>query len=241
VTLRLRPLVVALSVLACTGVAPASAAAHGRPLHSKRCGRTYARAALVGVHAPRACSQERPRPRAATHAAKTSATATIATVLATPCQNTQITPEPANIALANAAVLCLINQERAQHDEQPLLIAPDLQRAAEEHAQELVADDYFAHVSPSGESPVTRIKDDGYAPSPSDGYVLGENLAWGTLGLSTPESIVQAWIASPGHLANILEGQYRQTGVAVVPSVPPSLADGQTGATYAQEFGVILS
>jgi uncharacterized protein YkwD len=88
---------------------------------------------------------------------------------------------------------------------------------------------------------VTRIKADGYVPSPTDGYVIGENLAWGTLGLATPESIVQAWIASPGHLANILEGQYRQTGVAVVPAAPPSLADGQSGATYAQEFGVILS
>lgn len=141
----------------------------------------------------------------------------------------------------DAAVLCLINQERAQHGQQPLVIDPRLQRAAEEHAGELVEDDYFAHVSPSGITPVTRIKADGYVPSPSDGYVIGENLAWGTLGLSTPESIVQAWIASPGHLANILEAQYRQTGVAVVPAVPSGLADGQAGATYAQEFGVILS
>jgi uncharacterized protein YkwD len=191
-------------------------------------------------------SRHAPPPHAAPHAAptsqppKSSATATIAAVLATPCQGTQATPEAANLAQVDATVLCLINQVRAQHGESPLAIDPRLQRAAEEHASELVADDYFAHVSPSGVSPVARIKADGYVPSPQDGYVIGENLAWGTLGLATPESIVQAWVASPGHLANILEGQYQQTGIAVVPAVPSSLASGQAGATYAQEFGVVL-
>ena len=78
------------------------------------------------------------------------------------------------------------------------------------------------------------------SPGPSSGYVIGENLAWGTLGLATPQAIVEAWIASPGHLANILEGQYRDTGIAIVPATPPSLGEGEPGATYAQEFGVIL-
>ena len=95
-------------------------------------------------------------------------------------------------------------------------------------------------MSPSGETPVDRIRDTGYIPNTSDGYVIGENLAWGTYQLSTAQSIVAAWIASPGHLANILESQYRQTGVGVVPAVPSSLAEGAPGATYAQEFGVIV-
>ena len=47
--------------------------------------------------------------------------------------------------------------------------------------------------------------------------MIGENLAWGTLQLSTPQAIVAAWIASPGHLANILEAQYRETGIGVSP------------------------
>jgi uncharacterized protein YkwD len=166
--------------------------------------------------------------------------ATIASVLATPCQNTELTPEAANLPAVRAAVLCLINRVRAEHDESPLLSNPELERAAEEHGQELVADDYFAHVSPSGTTPVDRVRNTGYIPAPSSGYVIGENLAWGTLNLATPQSIVSAWVASPGHLANILESQYQDTGIGVVAAVPPSLGDGQPGATYAQEFGVIL-
>jgi uncharacterized protein YkwD len=118
--------------------------------------------------------------------------------------------------------------------------SPQLEEAAESHCQELIDDDYFAHVSPSGETPVDRIRTTGYIPGPTVGYVIGENLAWGTYQLSTPQAIVSAWIASPGHLANILEAQYRETGIAVAPSVPESLSGGSPGATYAQEFGVVI-
>jgi len=104
----------------------------------------------------------------------------------------------------------------------------------------MIAGDYFEHVSPSGVTPVDRMRASGYIPNEQVGYVVGENLAWGTLSLSTPQAIVAAWVASPGHLANILESHYAETGIAVVPSVPASLADGAVGATYAQEFGVIV-
>jgi uncharacterized protein YkwD len=166
--------------------------------------------------------------------------ATIAAVLATPCANTELTPEAGNIPLVRAAVLCLINRKRAEDNESPLATSPDLERAAESHCEELIADDYFAHVSPSGETPVDRIRDTGYIPGPNDGYVIGENLAWGTYQLSTAQAIASAWFASPGHLANILEAQYQETGIAITPAVPESLAPGATGATYAQEFGVII-
>ena len=72
--------------------------------------------------------------------------------------------------------------------------------------------DYFDHIAPSGLTPVQRIRTTGYIPSSEVGYVIGENLAWGTLTLATPQAIVNAWIASPEHLANILEGKYRDTG-----------------------------
>jgi uncharacterized protein YkwD len=166
--------------------------------------------------------------------------ATIASVLATPCQNTELTPTAENIQLVRAAVLCLINRKRAENSESPLQANAQLEEAAEGHCQELIADDYFAHVSPSGETPVDRIRGTGYIPSASDGYVIGENLAWGTYQLATPQSIVAAWYASPGHLANILEAQYKETGIGVTANVPASLAEGAPGATYAQEFGVIL-
>jgi len=165
---------------------------------------------------------------------------TIARVLATPCQNAELVPEAGNLEAIRAAVLCLINQVRAENGETPL--APDgaLEEAAQGHSEEMITADYFEHVSPSGMTPVQRDQGSGYIPGPTVGYVIGENLAWGTLNLATPQAVVAAWTASPGHLANILEGQYRDTGIGVVPEVPNALAGGSPGATYAQEFGVII-
>jgi uncharacterized protein YkwD len=169
-----------------------------------------------------------------------SGAASVAAVLATPCQDTGLTPTGENQARVRASVLCLINRVRAEHNLQPLGWNPELEDAAEGHCSELIADDYFAHVSPSGETPVDRIKATGYIPSENVGYVIGENLAWGTYSLSTPQAIVEAWVASPGHLANILESRYTETGIGVIASVPESLGEGNPGATYAEEFGVIV-
>jgi len=166
--------------------------------------------------------------------------ASIAAVLATPCQNTNLTPTPTNLALVRAAVLCLINTERAQHGELPLQANRLLETAAESHGKEMLAVNYFAHVSPSGITPVDRVREAGYIPNSEVGYVVGENLAWGTLSLSTPEAIVNAWIASPEHLANILEAKYRDTGIDVEPEVPKELSEGVEGGLYTQEFGVIV-
>ena len=179
-----------------------------------------------------------PAPSSAPTAGESRA-ATIAAVLATPCPNTELTPEAGNLESIRAAILCLINRERAEDGESPLRVSQQLEQAAEGHSRELISADYFAHVSPSGLTPVNRVRQTGYIPGPAAGYVIGENLAWGTYDLATPAAIVAAWIASPPHLANILEGQYRETGIGVVPAVPAALGDGNPGATYAQEFGVI--
>jgi uncharacterized protein YkwD len=184
--------------------------------------------------------QQRRRAAGKRSEAASETAATIATVLATPCQNTELTPNTADLPLVRAAVLCLVNRTRAEHGLEPLRTNAPLEAAAEDHCAELVSADYFAHVAPDGETPVDRIKQAGYIPGPEVGYVIGENLAWGTYTLSTPQAIVAAWIASPGHLANILEARYTETGIGITPSVPESLGEGNPGATYAQEFGVIV-
>jgi uncharacterized protein YkwD len=178
--------------------------------------------------------------RSAANRAAALQAATIAQVLATPCQNTGLTPTAANVALVRAAVLCLVNVVRARHGEDPLQSNRPLEAAAESHGREMVAANYFDHVSPSGVTPVDRVREAGYIPDSEVGYVVGENLAWGTLSLSTPEAIVNAWVASPEHLANILEARYRDTGIDVEPTVPSSLADGVEGGLYTQEFGTII-
>ena len=224
---------------------------HGRSRHAARVKRQTHRAAApkrVREHAApighehattrggrRSQGEAEPAPESTPPSA-----ATIASVLDTPCQNTEVVPAAQNVPLVRAAVLCLINRTRAEHGLAPLIANAQLEAAAEGHCAELIADDYFAHVSPTGETPVDRITQTGYIPEPSVGYVIGENLAWGTYQLATPQAIVAAWIASPGHLANILESRYRETGIGVTPSVPRSLGEGNPGATYAQEFGVLI-
>ncbi len=231
-------------------------AAHGRGSHAKRsrCSSRASRdrAARNGNCRPKA-KRTNARPvharklRAISNAERTtsasqaaSQAASIAQVLATPCDNTNLTPTPANLAFVRAAVLCLINTERAQHGEGPLVPNRALEAAAESHGREMLSLDYFDHVSPSGETPVDRVRETGYFPNSEVGYVVGENLAWGTLSLSTPEAIVQAWLASPEHLANILEAKYQETGIDVEPEVPQKLAEGVEGGLYTQEFGVIV-
>ena len=255
-----------VAVLACillAAAAPVSAAAgpaasrgavahrsHVRP--GARCSTRARRAAPRRARRKHGCkASQRHRKHAAVHPLSAVQTpspaqeqaqaraATVAAVLATTCQNTQLTPEAGNVELLRTAVLCLINQERAQHGVQPLALSRRLESAAESHCGELIVDDYFAHVSPAGETPVDRVRATGYIPGPNSGYVIGENLAWGTYSLATPQAIVAAWAASPGHLANILESQYTETGIGVTPAVPTSLGGGAQGATYAQEFGVI--
>jgi uncharacterized protein YkwD len=197
----------------------------------------------------RAAHKSAPLPSKPLHAAPSAAhvpahgahlEASVAKVLAMSCQDVQLTPEAGNLSLIRAAVLCLVNKVRAQHGEAPLQPQPSLEQAAEAHAQEMIALDYFDHVSPDGLTPVDRAREDGYISDPGAGYVIGENLAWGTLNLATPEAIVAAWVASPGHLANILEAEYRDSGIGVAPQVPSSYSGGEPGATYAQEFGVIV-
>ena len=154
------------------------------------------------------------------------------------CTNAQLTPTPHNLKLIRAATLCLINRERATHGEHALRPNVRLRRAAQEHTESMAFGDYFEHVSPRGQTPLTRMRDAGYISS-RVGYEVGENIAWGTLGLATPRAIVAAWMASPPHRANILDAHYRETGIGVSPHPPSSLAHGQAGAIYTQDFGVI--
>jgi uncharacterized protein YkwD len=163
----------------------------------------------------------------------------IASVLATACPNAQLIPNPENLQAIRVSTLCLINQERARDNELPLQGNEQLEATAQSHSELMVSEDYFAHVTPAGETPTQRFEAAGYIPNQQAGYTVGENIAWGTLGLATPEAIVAAWIASPEHLANILEGSYTETGLGVVPAVPASDSAGQPGAIYTEDFGVI--
>src|ERR1700733_5594746 len=155
------------------------------------------------------------------------------------CVNVNLRPTSTNLKLIRVANLCLINRERRLRGERPLRPNRRLRRAAQAHSQSMAFGDYFQHSSPSGQTPLARLRSVGYISSSRVGFEVGENIAWGTLSLATPRAIVASWMASPGHRANILDPHYRETGIGVSPHPLSSRAHGQAGAIYTQDFGVI--
>jgi uncharacterized protein YkwD len=154
------------------------------------------------------------------------------------CADTRLRPTLANSSRAEAATLCLVNVQRARRGQRALRANADLARSAADHSQDMVAENYFDHVSPAGETPLERIKASTYLPRRSV-YLVGENIALGTMQLSTPEAIVASWMKSSHHRANILNPDFRDSGVGIVAQAPSKYSGGQPGATYTEQFGVI--
>ena len=141
-------------------------------------------------------------------------------------------PGDASAAEVRRATLCLLNHERAQHGLRPLRHDGRLALAARRHAQDMVRRRYFAHDSLSGANFVDRIQRTGYTTGRR--WRVGENLAWGAGAHAAPAAIVQSWMNSPGHRANVL-GPFREIGVGLARGAP---VDGfPDGATYATSFG----
>jgi uncharacterized protein YkwD len=155
------------------------------------------------------------------------------------CTDADLRPTGEDLERARAATLCLINRERTDRGEQPLQADAHLQQAAQEHSEDMSSHDYFEHVGPRGDTPVARMRATGYIFSAHVGYEIGENIGWGTLWLASPRAMVSSWMQSPGHRANILGAHFRDTGIGISPQPLSSLARGQAGATYTQDFGVI--
>jgi uncharacterized protein YkwD len=149
------------------------------------------------------------------------------------CANADLAPNAGNLDKIRVAVVCLHNQVRVRNGLPLLKGNTRLRRAAEAHSADMVAKRYFAHDSQSGASMVDRILGAGYVRE-DQGWLLGENLEWGTGSLATPRGAIQAWMDSPGHRANLLKRGYRHMGVGISLGVPTG--DG-AGATYTVDFG----
>ena len=130
---------------------------------------------------------------------------------------------------------CLINERRAEGGLGSVRVEYRLRAAAERHSQDMVANGYFAHDAPSGASFIDRIVATGYTRGVSS-WVVGENLVWGSYSLSTPESMVQAWMDSPAHRANLMRGRFRELGIAAVRGTPYDATD-LDGITVSSEYG----
>jgi uncharacterized protein YkwD len=100
-----------------------------------------------------------------------------------------------------------------------------LDRAAQAHAQDMLARSYFAHKSPEGASVRERSRARGY-----EWRKIGENIAEGQISV---DEVVDTWMDSPGHRRNLLDPGFTELGVG--------LALGRSGGRYrtvwVQNFG----
>lgn len=114
--------------------------------------------------------------------------------------------------LTRAGVWQETNTQRVRAGAASLHLSEALNRAAEQKAQGMFARQYFSHVSPDGKDAGDFVKAAHYAS-----LRVGENLAVGNF--ANDEALVQAWMESPGHRANILEPRYTEIGIAAVPGM----------------------
>ena len=168
-------------------------------------------------------------PAAAT--ANPAPTATSA-AMARACPGANLAPTVVHAAQVRRATLCLLNRQRVRHGLRRLRLHRSLGNAATRYARLMVAKHFFNHVSPGGSTMTQRIERTRYLRH-TRAWSLGENLAWGAGSSATPARIVNAWMHSAGHRANILDDSYREIGIGIALGSPV----GGSGATYVNEFG----
>jgi uncharacterized YkwD family protein len=102
-------------------------------------------------------------------------------------------------------VVQLVNQQRAKAGLRPLTHRADVKNVAQKKAEDMINSNYFSHTSPNYGSPFDMLKAFGISYS-----YAGENIAKGQ---KTPQEVMNAWMNSSGHRANILKPEYDVIGV----------------------------
>lgn len=107
-------------------------------------------------------------------------------------------------------VIRLVNEIRRENALSPLSANWELSRVARYKSQDMKDNNYFSHTSPTYGSPFKMIKDFGISYKSA-----GENIA---KGYKSPQAVVNSWMNSSGHRANILNSSYNTIGVGYVAS-----------------------
>jgi uncharacterized protein YkwD len=134
-----------------------------------------------------------------------------------------------------ASLLCLINERRGASGVGVVRHNAQLATAADRHARDMVVRGFFSHVAPGGPGFIERIVSTGYTDSALS-WIVGENLVWGSGSLSTPRQLVQSWMDSPPHRANLLRPRFDEIGLGSVHGTPSNALD-LGGVTVASEYG----
>ncbi|MGW2717543.1 CAP domain-containing protein [Streptomyces sp. NPDC001492] len=129
---------------------------------------------------------------------------------------------PGDLARTAAEVVALTNRERSGAGLPPLATDPLLTTAAQAHSADMVARAFYAHTSPEGSRPWDRA-----AAAGARRRSIGENIACGQ---RSPAEVVDSWMNSPGHRANILKPDFTHIGVGFA-------GGGPAGMYWTQLFG----
>ncbi|HEY0557555.1 MAG TPA: CAP domain-containing protein [Thermoanaerobaculia bacterium] len=113
-----------------------------------------------------------------------------------------------DLARARAAMLARVNAERAKAGRPPLRLDPRLSAAAQAHAEDMMVHSYYNHASPEGKTPLDRVRKTGYAP-----HIVAENIARGPF---TVDEVMDDWMLSREHRANLLHPAFRDFGAGIV-------------------------
>ncbi len=138
--------------------------------------------------------------------------------------------QASTVTLTEEGVLAWTNKNREDAALKDLTANKTLSTMAQMKLRDLFGKQYFEHVSPSGVGPGELAKAAGYSY-----IVIGENLALGNF--DGDKALVDAWMASPGHRANILNVRYREIGIAV----GQGSFEGKTTWIAVQEFGLPIT
>ena len=111
-------------------------------------------------------------------------------------------------AITSETVVVLANSARSENGLGELKTSSLLAKAAQAKANDMLARQYFSHNTPDGATPWSFIKAVGYSYT-----TAGENLA---IDFTQAESMQSAWMNSPGHRANILNGNFTEIGIGIV-------------------------
>lgn len=146
------------------------------------------------------------------------------------CPGEDDTVTSANIAASEVAMACLVNQFRLANGVGELLLQSQLAAAARAHSEDMDVRNYFDHVAapPLNTEPYQRAEAAGY---PSNAGI-GENIAYASN--ATPDSLMQILVASPGHKANMLNGDYKAAGYGFAAGSPTGPG---AGGIVTQLFG----
>jgi uncharacterized protein YkwD len=145
------------------------------------------------------------------------------------CANANTNPNDMSHAQSKRSTVCLLNDIRRSHHLRPFHVNRRLSLASQRHTRSMTSHKFFAHGDFVG-----RIRAARYLRG-ARGWTVGENIAWGSWDYATPASIVQSWMHSPPHRANILNRTFREIGIGVSRGAP--VAGKDRAATYGTDFG----